>query len=130
MADFACVVEPRFGGEGGPPNFSIRQSSEDQASPTLVIIVLHGAMPRVGAQSSSSFDELAKITVDTLEWTAGTHGGSGSKVGTFALVLTTVRAVGGSSSGAYELHGTIDARLVQEDALASSTGYVDLHVDF
>ena len=128
-ADFTCVVEPRFDGENGPPNFSIRQSPDDPASPSLVIIVLHGAMPGVGAQPSTSFDELAKLRAGTLEWTAG-HMGTGSKVGTFALVLTTVRPVSGSSIGAYELHGTIDARLVPEDALAVSTGHVDLHVDF
>ena len=85
--------------------------------------------PVVGRQGDSAFGAVAHVTEASATWEALTYGRPEGATGTMSVTLGGVRLVRSRMGETYELHGTLDAKLLPT-VEGTATGAVDLHVVF
>jgi len=131
--DLACTIEQEYDRHrlvGGGAFLGIWGRRTLPSDPTIAVGFAHRGAPAVGIQPSGTFSGIATVTSGTSVWrTEEALSFASPGPSAFVVRLTTVRAVRDAGTAAYELHGTVDVRLIPT-VRGSAAGWIDLHVDF
>ncbi|MDB4938834.1 MAG: hypothetical protein JWP87_5806, partial [Labilithrix sp.] len=115
-ANYACAIEQEYdkhAGDAGLPFLGIWDAPPLFNDPKIYIGIFRSGVPVVGKQAPGAFSGAAYITLGGADkWKAAASDFSTVAIGSFAVSVTSVRAIRAAGATAYELHGYVDAQLI------------------